>query len=120
MSVRDVAKQYFTCVDGHDAEGLSRLFAEDGWLRPPPPVRKELQGREAIRQFYSDLFSSAPDLRIEPDYDLVVEENVCVARFSSLVRGHHNNRTVIDIFTVNERDELVEMIAYSRLSPEVE
>jgi hypothetical protein len=114
VSVRDVAKQYFSCVDEHDAEGLSRLFAEDGWLRPPPPVKGVFQGREAIRNFYSDLFISAPDLRIDPDYDLVVQENVCVARFSSLVRGRRNDRTVIDIFTVNDRDEIVEMIAYSR------
>src|SRR5215467_1653533 len=98
MSVREVAAQYFACVDGHDAEGLSLVFAPDGWLRPPPPVKEELQGRDAIRTFYSELFLSIPDLRIDPDYQLIVDGDVCVARFSSWTNGRHNTG-VIDIFT---------------------
>jgi ketosteroid isomerase-like protein len=117
VSVRDVAIQYFSCVHAHDADGLSRLFAEDGWVRPPPPIKEQRQGRPAIREFYAELFASVPDLRIDPDYQLIVDGDVCVARFSSWTHGRHN-QGVIDIFTVNERDELVEMVAYSRLSVE--
>ena len=36
MSVREVAVEYFRCIHSHDADGVSRLFAADGWLRPPP------------------------------------------------------------------------------------
>jgi hypothetical protein len=114
MSVQDVAARYFACVTAHDAEGLSRLFAEDGWLRPPPPVTSELQGRDAIREFYGQLFVTHPDIRIDPDYRLYADGDSCVARFSSWMEGRHVTG-VIDIFTVNDRDELVEMIAYSRM-----
>jgi ketosteroid isomerase-like protein len=113
MSVRDVAARYFACVDAHDADGLSRLFAEDGWLRPPPPIKKEMQGRDAIREFYAELFRTNPTLRIDPDFQLIADGDVCAARFSSWTHGRHVHG-VIDIFTVNDRDELVEMIAYSR------
>lgn len=120
MGVRDVACRYFEYVDSHDAEGLSKLFAEDGWLRPPPPVREQLQGPERIRRFYSELFTTgAPDLRIDPEYELIVDGSVCVARFSSWTHGRQN-RHVIDIFRVNDRDELVEMTAYSRQAVEQE
>lgn len=61
MGVRDVAVRYFECIHAHDANGLSLLFAEGGWLRPPPPIKDELQGREAICRFYSQLFASIPD-----------------------------------------------------------
>jgi ketosteroid isomerase-like protein len=114
MSAGDVAVQYFSCVDAHDAERLSHLFAEDALLRPPPPIRQELRGRAAIQGFYAGLFTRAPDIRIDPDYQLVVDGNVCVARFSSWV-GERHNQGVIDFFTVNDRDELVEMTAYRRL-----
>ena len=76
-------------------------------------MKEQLQGREAIREFYAGLFAAIPDLSIDPDYQLIVEGNVCVARFSSWTSGRHNTG-VIDIFTVNERDELLEMTAYSR------
>jgi ketosteroid isomerase-like protein len=116
MSVKDVAGRYFTCVHNHDADQLSRLFADDGWLRPPPPVKEQLQGVEAIRKFYSDLFSDIPDLSIDPDYQLFADGNVCVALFSSTTHGVHRHRGVIDVFTVNDRDELIEMVAYSRFT----
>jgi hypothetical protein len=114
VTVRDVAIQYFSCVHAHDADKLSQLFAEDGWLRPPPPVKEELHGRAEIRAFYSEMFVDIPDLAIDPDYDLFVDGNVCVALFSSTTHGQHRHRGVIDVFTANERDELTEMVAYSR------
>ena len=77
MSVRDVAMAYFSCVHAHDADGLSRLFAEDGWLRPPPPIKEQRQGRPAIQEFYAELFASVPDLRIDSGYQLIVDERVC-------------------------------------------
>ena len=113
MSIRDIANQYFACVHAHDAEGLGSLFAEDGWLRPPPPITESVQGPEAIRSFYARLFESVPDLRIDPGYQLIVDGNVCVARFSSWAGGRHNTG-VIDVFTANERGELIEMTAYAR------
>lgn len=116
MNVRDVAVEYFASVNAHDAERLSRLFAEDGWLRPPPPVKDELQGREAIREFYSHLFASHPDLSIDPDYTLIADGDVCVARFSSRSGGRHVHG-VIDIFTVDAKGDLTEMTAYSRQWP---
>ena len=112
MGVREVAERYFACVSAHDAEGLANLFAEDGWLRPPPPVTDHVQGRTAIRAFYQQLFEWVPDVSIER-YQLIVDGNTCAAPFSSWINGELNPN-VIDVFTVNDRDELVEMIAYTR------
>jgi hypothetical protein len=114
LSVRDLAARYFSYVDGHDAVGLSQLFAEDGWLRPPPPVREELQGREAIRTFYEQLFVRSPDIAIEPDFRLIVDGYRCAAQFVSTAAGKRRDG-VLDVFTANDRDELVEMVAYSRM-----
>ena len=84
MSARGFAERYLQCLNAHDAEAISDLFSEDAWLRPPPPPGGELHGREAIRAFYSEVFTVHPDVAVD-HYTLIGDGSVC----RGAIRGIH-------------------------------
>ncbi len=56
-----MVERYIQCFHNRDEEGLVSLFATDAELTNP---LGSYQGREAVRQFYGDLFSSYSSYRL--------------------------------------------------------
>jgi limonene-1,2-epoxide hydrolase len=76
-TARDIAEQFVQHVNKHDPDALLELFATDAVLDAPRGIGT-LNGRTAIRGFYSDLmFPSKPRVRaqhfIEAGSECVVE-----------------------------------------------
>ena len=110
MTAKTTAEEYVAGVRARDPGRVAAVFAEDGCFRPPPPELREFRGREAIRGYYEEFLT-----RVEPTVhaDYVLEGDRCVVTLDVDYPSGRRSET-IDVFTVNDRDEVVDMVAYRR------
>ncbi|MHC4923808.1 MAG: nuclear transport factor 2 family protein [Planctomycetota bacterium] len=60
-----LAQGQLDAYNAHDVESFAAFYAEDVTLRRLPGQEVVLEGREALRRHYDELFSREPDLRVE-------------------------------------------------------
>jgi steroid delta-isomerase-like uncharacterized protein len=57
---REISDRYTDLINGHDAQGIAALFAEDGIFIDPTG---EHRGRDAIIQYWEGFFQAFPDMK---------------------------------------------------------
>ncbi len=65
-SVLDVVERHMDAEDRHDVDGAVNTFTDDCYYFVAP-LRARLDGKEAIRGWYRDLFTAFPDLSTSDD-----------------------------------------------------
>jgi hypothetical protein len=61
--IRRVSREYFTCIENHDAEGWMSLFHPDAWLLDAPESRP-FKGPDRLRVFVDSMFDRLTDMRV--------------------------------------------------------
>jgi ketosteroid isomerase-like protein len=66
-----------------DAAGCAAFYAEDGVMVDPMTDNKPIQGHEAIRRYYADMWEDTPDVRLDGLHAAFDEHGMCwMWRFS--------------------------------------
>ena len=58
-----VSREYFTCIEKHDAEGWMSLFHPEAWLLDAPESRP-FKGADRLRVFVDSMFDRLADMRV--------------------------------------------------------
>lgn len=115
--VRTTLLQLTDCLNRHDAEGASRLFAEDV-LFWEPSYEEPRRGRAAVRREFEGFFAMLPDIRFTSltllaDGDLALHE----WHYRATYQGRPIALRECAILRLNSEDLLAEVrIYFDRLS----
>jgi len=85
----DLIRRFHDALNRHDVDTLVSFYSADSVV--VSPMFSTLNGRDAIRQSYEDLFRLAPDYRVQPDESLFLFEGARAADIST-VNATHSNR----------------------------
>jgi hypothetical protein len=103
-----VADKYRTFVNARDVDSLAALFTESAAVR----FRKENQGPEAIRAFYTNqVFESGIKLRTLAVFQ---HDNVCVGIFDGDVPTMDRPLHLVDVFTLDDEGKVLDLEIFSR------
>jgi steroid delta-isomerase-like uncharacterized protein len=80
-----LVEQHIRLENEHDLEGVLATFGDTARY-DDEPWAEHYQGRDGVRQFYSQLMKALPDLEIAVQHRYVAEEAVIV---EVLIRGTH-------------------------------
>lgn len=80
-----IVEEHIRLENEHDLDGVLRTFGESAQY-DDEPWGEHYQGRDGVRQFYSQLLNALPDLEIEVQKQHVAEDSVLV---EVMIRGTH-------------------------------
>ncbi len=101
---------YVTAFDKADPESAVALFAENGTVEDPVGAQI-IQGRAAIREFYTRAMAGGARLRLEGPVRTIA--NYAAFAFSALFDPSGEKRIeIIDTFRFDDQGKVVEMRAF--------
>jgi len=87
QQMETAALTYFERVNAGDVEGILALFADDAQLISPLTGEEGIRGKEALRAYYQNLFSTFVDSHASPT-DIIIEGNKLVAPLHFEAKTH--------------------------------
>jgi ketosteroid isomerase-like protein len=78
QQMKTAALTYFERVNAGDIEGILALFADDAQVISPLTGEEGIRGKDALRAFYQNFFSTFVDYHASPT-DILIEGNKLVA-----------------------------------------
>ncbi|AMJ63985.1 nuclear transport factor 2 family protein [Hymenobacter sp. PAMC 26628] len=108
--VKSIAKQYVALSNAVNYNGMADLFAEAAEWIPISPMEPRT-GREAIRAGYLDHVKSKNRPIVNARY--YADGLTCVVEFDVQLEAGQI-AAIVDIFTFNERGEIVRLAIYKR------
>jgi ketosteroid isomerase-like protein len=113
----DQAEETLAAVDrfneafnNHDVDAIMRLMTEDCVFEStsPAPDGWRVEGQDAVRAVWEDLFRSSPDARFEAE-EIFASKDRCVARWVYTFGGGHIRG--VDVMRVRD-GKLAEKLSY--------
>ena len=112
MQARNVVDRYFTCIRGHDIDGLIALYAKDATF--VLPSGRELSGLAAIREMHLGVFAaSAPNP--SPMATVIGEHSAAVEIEARLSDG--SVRRTANFYHLNSDGHIQRLSVYMRAAP---
>lgn len=108
--VKSLARRYISLSNAVDYNGMADLFAVEAEWVPISPLAPR-SGREAIRAGYLEHVKSKNRPIINARY--YADGLTCVVEFEVQLEAGHI-AFIVDIFTFNERGEIVRLAIYKR------
>lgn len=97
QGTKEIATHWFAAFNAHDLEGLLALYSEDARHFSPklkllrPETNGLVEGRAALRDWWSDAFLRLPSLRYEP-LRLIAGEGAVFMEYVRHVEGEADLR----------------------------
>jgi len=105
-----VARRYIQLSNAVDYHAMADLFTEDAEWIPISPTQPR-RGREAIRDGYLRHVKATNRPIVNDRY--YTDANTCVVEFE-VDLGEQGTAAIVDIFTINDHDEITRLAVYRR------
>ncbi len=109
---RAAMQAYIDRMNAGDLEGIVALYADNATIEDPVGGGKTIEGRAAIREFYTGSLQTKAQLKLVAPIRTSHSDSAAMAFEVSLDWGGPMTIRVIDVMTFNEAGEFTTMRAY--------